>query len=730
MNSSSDTVATTSGRPSTSSSDGGHQTGPIPLFDQHLRILTDSYIQFFQERKRIEEVYVESLLKLHKKAKTIDTYLDGRAESSTTRSAWSEVRENVEREAQTRQAFLATLSVDVLNPLSALRDTQDRSRKRIKEDIKESTNAHVEYAENTVPKLKRNYLKKCQDVEDYKLAASSPSQHSSSQSDGPPMKYPLSPTSKSLVTAPQPLRPVERRPSGGPGGTGRNRSPSSSTALQDLAHQGKRQLNQLMGFLEKRDTVRDGLGVRSDAALRVVRTKRESEEADKEYRKAVHWLETLRLRRMKILEAGYKSLEMFVFECAETVKNVLDKYIDNMIATTSTQTQLSKHAFSVVQMISPQMDVSVVSSRMSRSLSFATPPPVLYYNYEVGECKDLVFGVSLVDYATARGLGEGETPRIIELCIQEVDKKGLEVEGIYRVSGRHAVVQALQRKFERNEQTFKFNSVADDVFAVSSLLKLYLRELPEPLFRFPLQERIQHSEDLEDHKSSNFALLRSKMRRLPPVHQATLRAVVEHLARVCALSEKNKMDAKNLAIVFGTVIFGEDEMSKGADLLSLQSMKDSLMEDLILNAQTLFDDRAGPQETPLPAAPVGESGLPFPLGSSHTKVANVPVTPTASLPPPNDFIPELPPRPADSIHRSSRANYVTTTRSEGGPKSPRLSGRPRYQAAEAPEVWRAPEEISDDDFFEARGRRRSLGRKRVSAPPSIRAPSNSGFSLR
>ena len=27
---------------------------------------------------------------------------------------------------------------------------------------------------------------------------------------------------------------------------------------------------------------------------------------DREYRKAVHWLETLRLRRMKILENGYK----------------------------------------------------------------------------------------------------------------------------------------------------------------------------------------------------------------------------------------------------------------------------------------------------------------------------------------------------------------------------------------------------------------------------------------
>jgi len=63
------------------------------------------------------------------------------------------------------------------------------------------------------------------------------------------------------------------------------------------------------------------------------------------------------------------------------------------------------------------------------------------------------------------------------------------------------------------------------------------------------------------------------MRRLPTVHQATLKALVEHLGRVVALSEKNKMDPKNLAIVFGGVIFGEDEMPKAGDLLSVQSWK-------------------------------------------------------------------------------------------------------------------------------------------------------------
>jgi RhoGAP domain len=120
--------------------------------------------------------------------------------------------------------------------------------------------------------------------------------------------------------------------------------------------------------------------------------------------------------------------------------------------------------------------------------------------------------------------------------------------------------------------------------------KLYLRELPEPVFRFPLTERLQHSDERgkslrffsahhcrmpwqEEHVANNFPVLRSKLRRLPPVHQATLRYLVEHLARVSSRSQYNKMDAKNLAIVFGSVIFGEEELPKGSDILMIQTWK-------------------------------------------------------------------------------------------------------------------------------------------------------------
>ena len=49
--------------------------------------------------------------------------------------------------------------------LTNQKESQDRTRTRIKEDLKASTTAHTDFAENTLPKFKRAYLKKCQEFE-------------------------------------------------------------------------------------------------------------------------------------------------------------------------------------------------------------------------------------------------------------------------------------------------------------------------------------------------------------------------------------------------------------------------------------------------------------------------------------------------------------------------------------------------------------------------------------
>ena len=83
--------------------------------------------------------------------------------------------------------------------------------------------------------------------------------------------------------------------------------------------------------------------------------------------------------------------------------------------------------------INPERDAKSVSMHIPQLLASTSPKPQFYYNYSVGECRDLIFGVSLVDYATTRGLQEGEIPKIVKLCLKEIEERGMEAEGIYRV---------------------------------------------------------------------------------------------------------------------------------------------------------------------------------------------------------------------------------------------------------------------------------------------------------
>ena len=65
-----------------------------------------------------------------------------------------------------------------------------------------------------------------------------------------------------------------------------------------------------------------------------------------------------------------------------------------------------------------------------RALSFSIPPPAFYRNYCPGANSDILFGVPLVDL----GVNEDKVPKVLRMCIDEVEKRGLSVDRIYSVS--------------------------------------------------------------------------------------------------------------------------------------------------------------------------------------------------------------------------------------------------------------------------------------------------------
>ncbi|WAR22755.1 RHG29-like protein [Mya arenaria] len=77
-------------------------------------------------------------------------------------------------------------------------------------------------------------------------------------------------------------------------------------------------------------------------------------------------------------------------------------------------------------------------------------------------------------------------PPIISKCLKEVEKRGINVKGIYRVSGVKSTVESLCQRFEMDPESVTLDTENPNV--ISNVLKLYLRQLPEPLLTFRLYQ--------------------------------------------------------------------------------------------------------------------------------------------------------------------------------------------------------------------------------------------------
>nr|DBA22396.1 TPA: hypothetical protein GDO54_013427 [Pyxicephalus adspersus] len=197
------------------------------------------------------------------------------------------------------------------------------------------------------------------------------------------------------------------------------------------------------------------------------------------------------------------------------------------------------------------------------------------------------FGVRLEDCQPATD-NKG-VPLIVELCCALVEEKGLEYLGIYRVPGNNAVVSSLQEHLnkglcEANIQDQRWQ----DLNVVSSLLKSFFRKLPEPLFTDDKYNEFIEANRLEN-SSERMKRLRKLIQELPVYYYETLRFLVRHLKTVADHSEKNKMEPRNLALVFGPTLVrtSEDNMT---DMVTHMPDRYKIVETLIQHSDWFFNE--------------------------------------------------------------------------------------------------------------------------------------------
>ncbi|KAF8930443.1 hypothetical protein BGZ52_001098 [Haplosporangium bisporale] len=163
-----------------------------------------------------------------------------------------------------------------------------------------------------------------------------------------------------------------------------------------------------------------------------------------------------------------------------------------------------------------------------------------------------IFGVVLEDAVRLSHIpGTPLVPAVLHRCAEFLEAKGVQEVGLYRVPGSHASVQRLKRMFDTGQDYDLLAMDAIDPNDIATLLKLYLRELPNPLLPSALLEQFQSLLSTDRHICHT---LRGILIRLPRPNYVVLSYLCHHLSKIAAHSDTTKMTVSNLGVVFAPTL--------------------------------------------------------------------------------------------------------------------------------------------------------------------------------
>ncbi|XP_038820318.1 rho GTPase-activating protein 29-like isoform X2 [Salvelinus namaycush] len=246
-----------------------------------------------------------------------------------------------------------------------------------------------------------------------------------------------------------------------------------------------------------------------------------------------------------------------------------------------------------------------------------------------------------IDFTQAAKNSPDGIPFIIRKCTSEIEDRALNLKGIYRVNGSKSRVEKLCQAFENGKDLVELSDLSPH--DIGNVLKLYLRQLPEPLILYryyndfiglakesqrviieekaaarALQDQgrpggeqprpggtqpgvegeqspLRTSQPGGDQPSIKLNRvifkIRDLLRQLPPANYKTLRFLVAHLHRVTEQAEENKMTASNLGIIFGPTLVKPRQTDAEVSLSSLVDYpyQALMVELLVRHFQMIFD---------------------------------------------------------------------------------------------------------------------------------------------
>ncbi|KAL7669037.1 hypothetical protein ACOME3_009708 [Neoechinorhynchus agilis] len=159
-----------------------------------------------------------------------------------------------------------------------------------------------------------------------------------------------------------------------------------------------------------------------------------------------------------------------------------------------------------------------------------------------------LFGGRLDDYVKATGQ---PIPQIIYSCIRAINRLGLHHQGIFRVSGSQVDINDFKEQFERGDDPLLSVS-SRDMNSVAGLLKLYFRELKDPLFPREKFDDFMNIIAINDVETAS--KLTEKLKEVPVTLYVVMRYLFGFLNHLTEYSDENMMDANNIASCFAPTL--------------------------------------------------------------------------------------------------------------------------------------------------------------------------------
>uniref|UniRef100_A0A674CBL3 Beta-chimaerin n=1 Tax=Salmo trutta TaxID=8032 RepID=A0A674CBL3_SALTR len=178
-------------------------------------------------------------------------------------------------------------------------------------------------------------------------------------------------------------------------------------------------------------------------------------------------------------------------------------------------------------------------------------------------------------------------PMVVDMCIKEIELRGLQSEGLYRVSGFSEHIEDVRLAFDRDGEKADISAnVYNDINIIAGALKLYLRDLPIPVITFHVYSRFIQAAKIPN-PDTRLEAIHEGLLQLPPAHYETLRYLMMHLKKVTMFEKDNFMNSENLGIVFGPTLMQPPEQNALATLNDMRHQK-LIIQLLIENEDVLF----------------------------------------------------------------------------------------------------------------------------------------------